>query len=199
VTTQPTAIGEITLGYDEDGWAYDTASGLYVRSNTADLDHKTNEYGWLRAKVDAVREAAPSTWSWPEAWDDPIPWSEWYVERHPTRYTWRDDVEALARWLVDNYGVSVNTYDDHPEGLGRDYDSMDVWGSDGRGCPIGYELGQEIFGVLLNDPNPPNIEWIIWWGFQYGAWNNWNGEWFSDDDSDADMGHFRHIHVTYLP
>ncbi|MCA1717137.1 MAG: hypothetical protein LC781_09950 [Actinobacteria bacterium] len=42
---------QITLVYDREGWAYDTASRLYVRSNTADLDHKTNKDGWLWANV----------------------------------------------------------------------------------------------------------------------------------------------------
>ena len=224
----------ITLGYDQEGWAYDTATGLYVKSDIADLDYKTNEDGWLLAKVDAVQAAADtvqisadtvqisadtvvetaaetvqdaaSTWSWPESWDDPISDSEWYVQRCPTRYTWpgnRDDIDAVARRLVSNYDVTVNTYLYHPEdvwinkGISREYDSFDVWGPGGRGDPIGYELGQEIFWVIRNDPNPPNIEWIIWWGYIYEAWNNWEGTFFSDDTSDADMGHYRHIHVTY--
>src|SRR5215203_6951566 len=42
---------QITLRYDQEGWAYDTASGLPIKSNTAELDHKTNKDGWLWAEV----------------------------------------------------------------------------------------------------------------------------------------------------
>lgn len=112
---------QITLGYDKQGWAYDTASRLYVRSNTADLDHKTNKDGWLWADVATAGETvataaiATSTWSWPEAWDPPGYTGDGsYVDMHPERYNWRSDVEEVARYLVDNYGVWCNTYVDHP-------------------------------------------------------------------------------------
>lgn len=195
----------ITLGYDQEGWAYDTTSGLYVKSNKADLVHKTNQDGWLWADV----ETTEATWSWPEAWDDPIPnsWSYWF--RHPTRYIWRPDVEAGARWLVDNFNVWCNTYYEHPEGRGfevasTDPDgtvwyientSLDVWGLPDRGNPLGLTIGWQIFGILMNHPNPPNIRWIIWQETQYGEWNNWQGEPFGVGD--PIMAHNDHIHVTY--
>ena len=209
----------ITLGYDQEGWAYDITSGLYVKSNTAGLDHKTDQDGWLWAgvatgttTVETTTETVTttvSTWSWPEAWDDPVPdsWSYWL--RHPTRYVWRPDIEAWARWLVDNYNVWCNSYYEHPEGRGfevasTDADgtvwyientSLDVWGLPDRGNPLGLTVGWQIFNMLMNDPNPPNIRWIIWQETQYGDWNGWQGEPFGVGD--PIMSHLDHIHVTY--
>lgn len=199
---------QITLGYDQEGWAYDTASGLYVKSTTADLDHKTNKDGWLWAKVEPG-EIPPPTWSWPEAWDEPIPDSWIYQARHPTRYVWRPDVEVWARWLVDNFNVWCNTYYEHPEERGfeeasTDPDgtvwyientSLDVWGLPDRNNPLGLTVGWQIFRILMDDPSPPNIRWIIWQATQYGAWNSWDGEPFGGND--PFMQHYDHIHVTY--
>ena len=218
----------ITLGYDKEGWAYDTASGLYVKSNTALLDHKTNKDGWLWARVGTVVEAPPETppvtpaptpsaWSWydqpwADAWAEPDPQSDIYQSRCPTRYEWRPDIEAWPRWLVDNFNVSCNTYYNHPEeGVhtgfevastdpdGKDWyimnTSFDVWGPTGRNEPLGSTVGWQIFRLLMDDPNPPNIRWIIYIGRQYGAWNNWEGEFFAAPGTF--MYHGDHIHVTY--
>ena len=147
-----------------------------------------------------------TTWAWPEAWDDPIFDSPVYQDRHPTRYVWRPDVEEWARYLVDKFDgvVWCNTYYDHPEGRGFEVwdgawyimnTSFDVWGPGGRNDPLGSTVGWQIFGLLMNDPNPPNIHWIIYFGQQYGAWNNWEGEWFADPGDF--MYHGDHIHVTY--
>lgn len=111
-------------------------------------------------------------------------------------------MEAWARWLVENYSVWVNTYHNHPEdvflraGESRMMDSYDVWGPSGRGDPLDPALGDELFGIIFNDPNPPNIEWIIYKRRMYGAWNSWYGEPFGDGS--VFMNHDDHIHVTYL-
>jgi hypothetical protein len=154
-------------------------------------------------------------WSWPEASDDPIHDSWIYQLRHPTRYEWRPDVEEWARWLVDNFNVWCNTYYEHPGSgvigvAGRGFEvasvdedgtewyimntSFDVWGPLGRNDPIGSTVGGQIFGILMNYPYPPDIRWIIWEGWQYGAWNDWEGEPFGWDDF---TWHYDHIHVTY--
>ena len=168
---------------------------------------------------------AESTWAWPEAWDPPYPYSPNYVDRHPTRYVWRPDVESWARYLVDTYytresSVWCNTYHEHPgsgiigwDGLelpGRGFEvasyaedgspwyimntSIDVWDYQGRGWDIDETIGWEIFWLLRNDQGLPNIRWIIWQGYQYGAWNNWQGEPFGFDWF---TWHYDHIHVTY--
>jgi hypothetical protein len=214
---------------DKQGWVRDRDTGAYLRlQNRPSSQFKTDSSGFQFATerledtgetVATAGETAAtagetvatttSTWSWPEAWDDPIPdsWSYWI--RHPTRYVWRPDVEAWARRLVDNFSVWCNSYYEHPEGRGfevasTDPDgtvwyientSLDVWGLPDRGSPLGTTLGWQIFHILMNDPNPPNIRWIIWQETQYGEWNGWQGEPFGVGD--PIMSHNDHIHVTY--
>jgi hypothetical protein len=149
-------------------------------------------------------EPKPDTFQWPVANDAPDPNSDWYVERCPTRYTWaqggRTDIEAWAIWLIKNFDVWVNTYHHHPEsvwwdkGVSREYDSFDVWGKKGRGDPLPAHIGKQIFPIIFNDPNPPNIEWIIYNATMYGWWN-WGGEGFGEDPF---SWHYDHIHVTYF-
>ncbi len=169
------------------------------------------------ATADFTETVAASTFSWPEAWDVPIHDSWIYQERHPTRYVWRPDVESWARWIVEKFDglVWCNTYYEHPgSGLigvpGRGFEvastdadgtvwyimntSFDVWGYQGRNDPIDPTVGQQIFEILLNDTSEPNINWMIWYGYQYGAWNGWWGEPYG---SDPFTWHYDHIHVTY--
>ena len=113
-----------------------------------------------------------------------------YVERHPTRYTWRDDVEKRARHLVNNYECWVNTYFDHPEGFRRDRDSFDVWGPAGRGHPLNKALGQTIYNFLLKEKD--KIEWIIYRGKR---WRPGIGR--TPFGTDPFTWHHDHIHVTY--
>jgi GH25 family lysozyme M1 (1,4-beta-N-acetylmuramidase) len=96
-----------------------------------------------------------------------------YQQRHPTRYQWREGVEAQIRRIYAMFpNVHINTYIDHPEGFGRDTDSFDVWGPGGRNDPIGFDLGQRVFDFVFNDPNPPLIEWCIW---RRGMWTRASG------------------------
>jgi hypothetical protein len=39
-----------------------------------------------------------------------------------------------------------------------------VWGFGGRGDPVGTALGQKVFDFLFEDPDPPDIWWVIWNG-----------------------------------
>ena len=148
---------------------------------------------------------------WADAWVEPDPTSLIYQLRYPTRYEWRPDIEAWPSWLVDNFNVSCNTYYEHPEGRGFEVastaddgmdwyimnTSYDVWGPGGRNDPLGSTVGWQIFRLIMDDPNPPNIHWIIWQATQYGEWNNWEGEPFGIDPWDPFMQHYDHIHVTY--
>jgi hypothetical protein len=161
----------------------------------------TDDEGWFWTPVAVVKQ-----WEWPvtDAEPDPNSWS--YAARCPTRYSWawggRRDVEAWARWLIDNYSCWVNTYHHHPEsvwlekGVSREFDSFDVWGPGGRSDPIDPAIGDQIFNLLFYDPNPPNIEWIIWREVMYGAWNAWRGEYFGDGSEF--MAHMDHLHGTYV-
>ena len=155
------------------------------------------------------KAVAQSTWSWPEAQADPIPDSAIYQYRHPIRYVWRPNIEVWSRWLVDTFPWAAwcNTYYEHPEGWGfevastdpdgtvwyNENTSFDVWGPQGRNDPIGTTVGQQIFDILFNDPNPPNINWIIW---QRWMWTRAGG--WSPFGTDPFSWHEDHIHVTYL-
>ena len=182
---------EVNLVPNEDGWLADPEAGRWARAR--DLPNaiiRTDNNGWLW-----VPKQPQDDFAWPVA-DDP-PREGDYVARHPTRYNWlpeRPDVEGWARWLVRNRKCWVNTYHDHPVGFGRDKNSIDVWSPKGRGHAIDPNLGQEIFGLLLNDPNPPDIEWIIWRRRIYSAANNWLGAPWGEDPF---TWHDDHIHVTY--
>lgn len=117
------------------------------------------------AKERSEPVATATTWSWPEAWEAPGYIGDWsYIDIHPTRYNWRSDVEEVARYLVDTYGVWCNTYVDHPPGWGLDIVSMDVWDPAGRGYNIDSAVGQAVFDDIFNNGKQPWINWVIWWG-----------------------------------
>lgn len=163
---------------------------------------------WLRGKPRLLYVSDPDGWLTQERFDPPADAWEWptatepYIEngtwrqRHPTRWNWlpeRPDVEAWARYLVDNYNVSVNTYVNHPEGYWRDKDSFDVWGPAGRGDFLDSSLGDEIHALLFRDPGKPDIDWIV---YKRRMWTRGGGwESFGTDDFSF---HDDHIHVTYL-
>jgi hypothetical protein len=174
--------------FDDAGWAV-SEDGLYLKTEP-NATLYTDSAGWLYKPVEA---GMVSTWEWPAAWDEPTAGN--YIDRHPTRYTWREDVEAWARYLVGDFDVWVNTYYDHPEGYDRTYDSFDIWGPEGRGDPVDMELCDYLVDVLYHDPEPPHIEWYIWRRYIYGAWNNWYGEPFGDGS--VFTNHEDHAHFTY--
>src|SRR5215211_3566854 len=62
-----------------------------------------------------------------------------YIDVHPTRYEWREDVAGVIRRVYRQFGsdnISINTYVQHPGDDGgffaRDTTSFDVWGPGGR-------------------------------------------------------------------
>lgn len=190
------------VGFDGSGWALNLENNSYLRAaSLPDIDLHTDPAGWLYR-----RDKTQKSFSWPVALVPPMPDSYYYTDRNPTRYSWakggREDVEAIAISLVTKYEgrLWVNTYHHHPEdvwlkhGISREYDSLDVWGPGGRGYALDAALGDEIFALLMGDPNPPDIEWIIYKGVMYGAWNGWKGEPFGSDDF---SWHYDHVHVTY--
>jgi N-acetyl-anhydromuramyl-L-alanine amidase AmpD len=119
-----------------------------------------------------------------------------YQDRHPTRYDFRPDVEALIRRVYERFGwerIHINTYVGHPEGWERDTTSFDVWGSRRRNDPIDPAIGDAVMAYLFNDPNPPHIDWIIYerkmWTRAKGVWEPYGTDVFSFHDD--------HIHSTY--
>lgn len=134
----------------------------------------------------------------------PNPGSRVYMERHPTRYRWREDIADLIREVYREFGpdkIHINTYHEHPgreiapNAFGRDTTSFDVWDVKGRTEPINPELGEEIKRWLYRKEGEPNIDWIIWnkhwWNtsFPVNQWRRFGEDQFS--------WHTDHIHVTY--
>ncbi len=182
------------IGFDSSGWALDIETGVYLKSDRTDARLYTNTDGWLWGDPP---KTPVKQWEWPVANDSPT--TGGYVARHPTRYTWRADVETIARTIVDGWPGAAwcNTYYDHPEGYWRTFSSFDVWDySAGRGGWLDDAAGGEIFDWLWNLTWGPDIEWIIYRGWIYGAWNGWAGEPFGDGSTF--MNHDDHIHVTYV-
>jgi len=125
-----------------------------------------------------------------------------YVRDHPTNYIWRANIEQLTDRLVNMdpfyRRIWVNTYFFHPPVVTprRDMLSFDVWDFGGRGFHLDVNLGNQVFQRLFNDPNLPNINWIIWQG---RMWTRGVGFGPSPPGPpDSDPGHFSHLHVTYL-
>jgi hypothetical protein len=136
-----------------------------------------------------------------------------YRDVHPTRYQWREDVERVIRRLYRRFGsdnIKINTYVQHPGDQGgifaRDTTSFDVWGPGGR--MAGLEngelgpnfflprvLGEQIFDFIFEDPNLPNIDWIIYQRRIRVASEGYIPRPFGFDDF---THHDDHIHVTYL-
>jgi predicted chitinase len=123
-----------------------------------------------------------------------------YVRQHPTNYEWRDDIEKLTARIVnmDEFykKIWINTYKGHPPGWNRDTTSFDVWGFEGRGDPLPKELGDKVFDVLFNDPDPPNIWWTIWQGRMWTRAGGWQAS--PPGPPGSDPQHNQHIHVTYV-
>jgi len=197
------------IGPDKDGWIVDLKTKEYI-STAPNITYRADDSGWLYAPAAEPSQPEPrpepvTRWDW-WTWDgnnffQPFDFGDGsYADAHPTRYddVWRADIEGWARYLVNNYNVWCNTYVDHPpeEEAAGFYDnvSFDVWDRSGRGGAIDPAVGQEIFNLLLNDPNEPNISWMIWQGTIYGAWNGWAGEPFGTNPF---SWHYDHIHCTY--
>lgn len=135
-----------------------------------------------------------------------------YITDHPTSFVWRPDVKKLVQKYQNEFKwlTWIGTYWWHPPydppSITRRYDaqSFDVWGGGvvngvyrgyrGRTLPLG--LGNRIHKRIFNDPNGPAIDWIIWQGWLWSRWSGWS-RFNPPDPYNADMGHFRHIHITF--
>ncbi len=129
------------------------------------------------------------------------PGSGSYVEQHPTRYFFTPGVRKLAEKYINmplfRGRVWANTYVNHPPIFGNKYQevSVDFWDWGGRGHTIRDDLQRALESVIMRDPDPPYIRWImsngrIW--VRPGPWKPTN---YPEDGSDPN--HYRHIHVTF--
>jgi len=109
-----------------------------------------------------------------------------------THYRWRPDVAIVVQRILSQFPqVTVNTYVCHPW-CGWSDQSLDVWGSGGRGDPLPRDIGLASRNFLMNLSGPPMIRHTIW---RHQIWTAWGGysRWVADDHS----GRLRHLHVTY--
>jgi hypothetical protein len=142
-----------------------------------------------------------------------------YVDQHPTRYKWREDIEELIRLIYRRFGgpdeQEMNTYVNHPPnkngesifiGFETQHLSLDVWGPRGRGDPLPPERHRDIYRFLFNLEGAP--DW--WWAISLGAmWQRnrdvnlipqWEGH-IKDPEPgppDSDPDHESHMHLTLL-
>lgn len=187
------------VGADKDGWIVDLRTNEYIRTN-ANITYGADGSGWLYAPAPKSNQRPPKpAWAWPEDLQN-VGWlgDGSYVDLHPSRWdtVWRADIEVWARYLVDNYDVSCNTYVHHPAGewSPRDETSFDVWGPAGRGFAVDPSIGSTIFNQLFHDEGEPDIDWIIWQATIYHAGNGWAGQPWGANEFEW---HFDHVHVTY--
>jgi hypothetical protein len=144
-----------------------------------------------------------------------------YVDEHPTRYGWREDIEELVRLIYRRFGgpdeQEMNTYVNHPPNRDENGNSiwlgfqtqdlsLDVWGPRGRGDPLPLERHRDIYKFLFNLDGAP--DW--WWAISRGEmWvrnrdvnldPRWEGhiEDAPGGPPESDPDHERHIHLTLL-
>lgn len=194
------------------GWATDKKTDLYLAAPGYDTEKFETVGSFLRYSGTLTPEPEvepepepeiiiPSKWRWPRATAQPGDLGDGsYLDLHPTRYetVWREDIEELARWVWDEYGLWCNTYIDHPPGFGGIYDSvsMDIWGPAGRGDGSQADWVNSAFYHIFNNGLPPWIRWCIrdgwiWIDDGYG----WREYW--DTNPWSDGVHRQHGHITF--
>lgn len=126
-----------------------------------------------------------------------------YADIHPERYddVWLPEIEEVARYIVDTYGLWVNTYYGHPPpemvgGIWYDAVSLDIWGPNYRGDPSHSELVTTAFYDIFNNGKRPWIRWCIRNGWIWDAYNGWREYW--DFDPWSDGPHVNHGHITFF-
>ena len=133
-----------------------------------------------------------------------------YIDDYPTHFNFRGDVaKAITRMQKKfPYLSFCNSYIWHPPvpGYGHlwEYRSFDVWGggfrngnyAGYRGKTLGSDLGWKMFNAIFNDPNLPNIAWIIWAGKMWVRGTGWGLAPWGPAGSDA--GHWYHIHCSMV-
>lgn len=117
--------------------------------------------------------------------------------RHPwgtgkTHYNWRPDVHEIVQLALNRYPMlTANSYTCHPW-CGWGDQSVDFWGSEGRGDPAPIDASRSLRRFLMNLPGEPLIRHTI---LDHLLWTAWGGysEWSRNDHT----GKLRHLHITY--
>lgn len=108
-----------------------------------------------------------------------------------THYNVREDVHELAVQVAGRYGLSWNTYEDHPPGMALDHVSVDFWGPGGRGDMLGPKKRRTVSRHLRNRIRGPRWRWVINGnrGYYPGG-----GTFTPPGGAEWNAGH---VHVTY--
>lgn len=131
-----------------------------------------------------------------------------YADTYPTHFGFRPDVRRFVNRMQAKFPwlTYANTYYMHPPVFGRLYEirSVDFWAGGLVGNKyVGYRgkninitvNGWDIFNAAFNDPNLPNIAWIIFGGYMW----SWSGGWTSAPwgPAGSDAGHHYHPHISF--
>jgi hypothetical protein len=178
----------------------DTAEALLVRTQTIGAPKGPPDYQGVELAADRRGKVVQA---------------QGYQDLHPTHFNWTRPVRrAVNRYqAMFPYLTYANSYLWHPPydppAITRRYDalSVDFWGggldSQGRytgyrGKPLPDALHERLFDVIFNDPKPPYIDWILSNGWMWSYRSGWS-VYDPYDPYDADMGHRRHLHITFRP
>ena len=131
-----------------------------------------------------------------------------YVDQHPTRYDWREDIEELIRLIYRRFGgpdeQEMNTYVNHPPnkngrsiwlGFDTQHLSLDVWGPRGRGDALPLERHRNIFNFLFNLDGEM---WVRNRDVDLNPRREGHIEDAPGGPPDSDPDHEGHIHLTLL-
>lgn len=110
----------------------------------------------------------------------------------PTHYNVLPIVRRVSDELVDHYGGTWNTYEDHPEPYWLDDISVDHWGPMGRGNPIGAVRGWRIARSIIRR-NRLGLP-VCYIRYRGRIWHPRSGWYRFNPDG---IGHYDHVHVTY--
>lgn len=116
------------------------------------------------------------------------------LRRHYTHWNVRADLAAHSNDVARRFGVSWNSYYDHPPGMALDSTSVDYWHDEGRGKALAEHKGDAVVAWLLGQAVFRPIRWLIWWGWIWTpreGWRPYSGWQGPHKGPDA------HVHVTY--
>ncbi len=180
----------------------------YGKGNPNEITQRHLDHVHIQIQATNETLAPPMNPQLPGTWDKqktvvppgfrPLPVkSGSYLNRHPTRYEWRSDIEGLIKRIYSRWpNVHINTYVQHPGNddgkWARDTIAFDVWGNGGRGSRLPVDIGNAICDYVFYDPNPPWIDWYIW---QQRMWTRASGMWVPYGEDEFSW-HNDHIHFT---
>lgn len=83
------------------------------------------------------------------------------MEWGQTNWNVRPDVRRVANHVAARFGVTWNTYANHPPGLDLDEVSVDFWDLGGRGDHLPRRKRRRVTRYLKRRTGTPHWRWII--------------------------------------